>query len=195
MSAQQNTRTVVRLASLVLFMGAMSFAAVPFYNWFCSVTGYGGTTAVAKNATSEILDQTITIRFDASLDRDMPWHFKPVARKMQLRIGEVGLAFYEAYNPTDRVIAGTASYNVSPFTAGEFFTKIDCFCFTEQILQPGETVQMPVTFYVDPEIVKDRDGKFVNAITLSYTFYETDLPEETKLSLAPLGEDNNTAEN
>ncbi|MEE9453728.1 MAG: cytochrome c oxidase assembly protein [Paracoccaceae bacterium] len=195
MSAQQNNRVVIRLVSLVLFMGVMSFAAVPFYNWFCSVTGYGGTTVVAENAADEILDQTVTIRFDASLDRNMPWHFKPVEPKMELRIGEVGLAFYEAHNPTDRVIAGTASYNVSPFTAGEFFTKIDCFCFTQQILQPGETVQMPVTFYVDPEMVKDRDGKFINAITLSYTFYETDLPEDTKLSLAPSDKDNNTAEN
>jgi len=179
MSAPSNKRVVLSLVGIVAFMGAMGIAAVPFYNWFCAVTGYGGTTAVASvGDTSKILDQTISIRFDASLERDMPWTFKPVQREMELRIGEVGLAFYEAHNPTDRPVAGAASYNVTPFTAGEFFTKIDCFCFTEQILQPGETVLMPVTFYVDPEIVSDRDGKFVKAITLSYTFYETDLPSE-----------------
>lgn len=179
MSASANKRVVLSLVGIVAFMTAMGFAAVPFYNWFCAVTGYGGTTAVATaNDADEILDQTIIIRFDASLERDMEWSFKPVQRQMEIRIGEVGLAFYEAHNPTDRPIAGAASYNVAPFTAGEFFTKIDCFCFTEQILQPGETVQMPVTFYVDPEIVNDRDGKFVKSITLSYTFYETDLPVE-----------------
>jgi len=97
---------------------------------------------------------------------------------MQLRIGETGLAFYEAYNPTDRVVAGSATYNVAPYEAGGFFTKIDCFCFEEQVLQPGERVMMPVTFYVDPDIVDDRDAKFVKHITLSYTFYEIDLPEE-----------------
>lgn len=178
MSASANKRVVLSLVAIVVFMGAMAAAAVPFYNWFCAVTGYGGTTAVASSGAGEILDQTVIIRFDASKERDMPWSFKPVQRQMEIRIGEVGLAFYEAHNPTDRVVAGTASYNVAPFTAGEYFTKIDCFCFTEQILQPGETVQMPVTFYVDPEIVNDRDGKFVSSITLSYTFYETDLPSE-----------------
>ena len=110
--------------------------------------------------------------------RDRPWEFKPVQREMTLRIGETGLAFYEAHNPADRVVAGTASYNVFPYDAGGFFTKIDCFCFTEQVLQPGETVQMPVTFYVDPSMVEDRDAKHVQTITLGYTFYETDLPEQ-----------------
>jgi len=196
MNGKDNKKLVIALVSLVAFMGAMSFAAVPFYNWFCAVTGYGGTTTTASSTTaSEILDETILIRFDASLDREMEWSFKPVQRTMELRIGEVGLAFYEAHNPTDRVIAGTASYNVAPFTAGEFFTKIDCFCFTQQVLQPGETVQMPVTFYVDPEIVNDRDGKYVHSITLSYTFYETDLPEEQEVTLAPVDNDNNTAVN
>ena len=108
----------------------------------------------------------------------MPWEFKPVVREMEVRIGETGLAFYEAYNPTDRPVAGSASYNVTPYQAGGFFSKIQCFCFEEQVLQPGERVEMPVTFYVDPEIVDDRDGKHIHTITLSYTFYEIDLPEE-----------------
>ncbi len=108
----------------------------------------------------------------------MPWSFKPVVRTMDIRIGETGLAFYEAHNPTDRVIAGTASFNVFPDTAGGYFTKIDCFCFSEQVLQPGETAQMPVSFFVDPAIVDDPDGKFVHEITLSYTFHQTPLPDE-----------------
>jgi len=128
---------------------------------------------LSADGADRILDQTIKIRFDASLERDMPWEFKPVAREMELRIGETALAFYEAYNPTDKPIAGSSSYNVAPYEAGGFFTKIDCFCFEEQVLQ-----QMPVTFYVDPEIVEDRDSKYVHTITLSYTFYQIDMPED-----------------
>ena len=126
----------------------------------------------------EPLEQTITIRFDASKAAGMPWDFKPVQREMTLRIGEEGLAFYEAYNPTDRVIAGTASYNVAPYAAGSYFSKIACFCFELQVLQPGERVNMPVSFFVEPEILDDPDARFAKTITLSYTFHETDLPED-----------------
>ena len=171
-------RTLFMTVGVVLLMGSLAWAAVPFYDWFCRVTGYGGATAVAGSEAVEPLDQTIKVRFDASLERDMPWSFRPVQREMEIRIGETGLAFYEATNPTDRAVAGQASYNVAPFEAGGFFTKIDCFCFVEQVLQPGETVQMPVSFYVDPAIVEDRDAKHVGRITLSYTFHEIDLPEE-----------------
>jgi cytochrome c oxidase assembly protein subunit 11 len=150
---------------------------VPFYDWFCRVTGFGGITNVVAANESDMLDQMITIRFDASLEKDMPWEFKPAQREMELRIGETALAFYEAHNPLDVPIAGQAAYNVTPYEAGGFFDKIECFCFTEQILQPGETVMMPVSFFVDPAIVDDRDGKYVHTITLSYTFYEIDLPE------------------
>jgi cytochrome c oxidase assembly protein subunit 11 len=170
-------KTVVQTVSLVVFMGALAWASVPFYDWFCRVTGFGGTPGIAEAGSDAILDQTITVRFDGSLDRDMPWQFKPVQREMELRIGETGLAFFEAYNPTDRPVAGSASYNVTPYQAGGFFTKIQCFCFEEQVLAPGERVQMPVSFFVDPEIVTDRDAKYVHTITLSYTFYEIDLPE------------------
>ena len=169
--------TAGKLVGIVLTMGALAWASVPFYNWFCRVTGYGGTTAVSEGTTKEILDRTILVRFDANTERGMPWTFKPVDREMTVRIGETGLAFYEATNPTDRVVAGSAAYNVAPYTAGGYFTKIDCFCFTEQVLQPGESVLMPVTFYVDPEIVEDEDAKHLNHITLSYTFYEIDVPE------------------
>lgn len=177
-------KTALMLAGVVAVMVSLSFAAVPFYRWFCQVTGFGGTVAVAEAAPDTILDQTITIRFDGTTDKAMPWQFKPLQRTMTLRIGETGLAFYEAYNPTDRTIAGTASYNVAPDAAGGFFTKIECFCFTEQVLKPGERVQMPVTFYVDPEMVTDREGKYVHEITLSYTFFEQPLPQD-QAALAP----------
>ena len=177
------TRTAAQAATVVVVMGALAWASVPFYDWFCRVTGFGGTTLVAETAPEDILDQTVTVRFDASKARDFPWEFKAVEHEMELRIGETGLAFYEAYNPTDRPVAGSASYNVAPYEAGGFFVKIACFCFEEQVLQPGERVMMPVTFFVDPEIVTDRDAKYVHSITLSYTFYEIDLPEEQQAAL------------
>jgi cytochrome c oxidase assembly protein subunit 11 len=176
-------KTVATLVGVVVLMGGLAWASVPFYDWFCRVTGFGGITGVAEAGSDKILDETIKVRFDGSRERGMPWEFKPMQREMELRIGETGLAFYEAYNPTDEPIAGRASYNVTPYEAGGFFTKIDCFCFTEQVLQPGERVEMPVTFYVDPEIVDDREGQYVHQITLSYTFYQIDLPEEVQAAL------------
>ena len=178
MALDPKTKTVTQLVGVVVLMGGLAWASVPLYNLFCRVTGFGGVTGVAEAGSDEVLDETIKVRFDASRERGMPWEFKPVVREMELRIGETGLAFFEAYNPTDRVIAGRANYNVTPYQAGGFFTKIDCFCFTEQVLQPGERVQMPVTFYVDPEIVDDREGQYIHTITLSYTFHEIDLPED-----------------
>ncbi|TMM55215.1 cytochrome c oxidase assembly protein [Sulfitobacter sabulilitoris] len=170
-------KTVAQTVGVVVLMGGLAWASVPFYDWFCRVTGFGGVTGISQVAPDEVLDQTIKVRFDGSLNAGMPWEFKPVEREMEIKIGETGLAFYEAYNPTDRPVAGSASYNVYPYQAGGFFNKIQCFCFEEQVLAPGERVQMPVTFYVDPEIVNDRDAKYVHSITLSYTFYEIDLPE------------------
>jgi cytochrome c oxidase assembly protein subunit 11 len=182
----QNGRLGLKLLALVGTMVALSFAAVPFYSWFCKTTGFAGTPQVAKTGSSEVLDQTITVRFDANTDPGMPWEFHPVENQMTIRIGETGLAFFEAYNPTDQVVAGTAAYNVAPDIAGAYFTKIECFCFTEQILQPHERVQMPVTFYVDPEIIRDSDTRRVQQITLSYTFYQTELPNaQASLSPAP----------
>jgi cytochrome c oxidase assembly protein subunit 11 len=182
-------RTLLQTGGVVVLMGSMSWAAVPFYDWFCRVTGFGGTTGVAEAPPDTILDQTITVRFDASLDHDMPWTFTPVERTMTVRLGETGLAFYEAHNPTDRVVAGSASYNVTPYAAGGYFEKIACFCFEEQVLQPGETVLMPVSFFVDPEILQDGEGKFVREITLSYTFYEIDVAEEQDQAALDLGPD------
>ena len=170
-------RTLAQTLTLVTVMAALSFLSMPFYDWFYRVTGFGGATNVALEESDVILDQTIKVRFDASLERDMPWTFKPEVREVEVRIGETALAFYEAHNPTDVPVAGQASYNVTPYEAGGFFDKIECFCFTEQVLQPGETVMMPVSFFVDPAIVDDHEGQFVHTITLSYTFYEIDLPE------------------
>ncbi len=170
-------KTVVQTVGVVVLMGGLAWASVPFYDWFCRVTGFGGATGVAATAPEDILDQTITVRFDASKAKGMPWEFTPFEREMTVRIGETGLAFYEAYNPTDKPVAGQASYNVTPYAAGGYFQKIACFCFEEQVLQPGERVEMPVTFFVDPEIIEDPESKYVHTITLSYTFYEIDLPE------------------
>ena len=183
MAADNKNKTLLQLVGVVVFMGAMAWASVPFYNWFCRVTGFGGTTNVASATTGTILDREIKIRFDGSKARDFPWEFKPAQTEMTMKIGEDGLAFYEAYNPTDKPIAGQASYNVYPYEAGGDFNKIECFCFTEQVLMPGERVQMPVNFFVDPEIVDDPDAKHINHITLSYTFYEIDLPEGVQAAL------------
>ena len=178
-------KTLAQTVGVVVLMGGLAWASVPLYDWFCRVSGYGGATNVAESGSETILDQTIKIRFDASLERDMPWEFKPMQREMEIRIGETGLAFYEAYNPTDRPVAGSASYNVAPYAAGAFFSKIHCFCFEEQLLAPGERVTLPGTFFVDPEIIDDREAKFAKHITLSYTFYEIDLPEDTAQLAVP----------
>ena len=175
MNEKAKKKTAAQMVGVVIFMGALAWASVPFYDWFCRVTGFGGITQVADRGSEIVLSETVKVRFDASLERDMPWEFKPVQREMEIQIGATGLAFYEAYNPTDKPVAGTASYNVTPYEAGGFFSKIDCFCFEEQVLMPGERVQMPVTFFVDPEIVEDRDARYTKVITLSYTFYEKDI--------------------
>jgi cytochrome c oxidase assembly protein subunit 11 len=179
-------RTAAQLALVVVVMVSLSFAAVPFYDWFCRVTGYGGATGRAEAAPGQLLDRTITVRFDASLERGMPWDFRPLQRSMTVRIGETGLAFYEAHNPTGRPVAGVASFNVTPDAAGGHFTKIACFCFEMQVLQPGERVQMPVTFFVDPAIAGDAEARLLQEITLSYTFHEAPIPEDqAMLTTAP----------
>ncbi len=194
MSTDRNRKTVLRLAGVVVLMGSLAWASVPAYRIFCQVTGWGGATDVAEAAPETALDQDITVRFDASQDRGFPWEFKPAQRQMTLKIGEEGLAFYEAYNPTDRPIAGTASFNVAPFSAGAYFSKIACFCFEEQILMPGERVQMPVSFFVEPEIVDDPDARHIRTITLSYTFHEFDLPEGYAPEQAALVTDDSTTD-
>lgn len=177
-------RTAAILIGVVLTMGGLAWAAVPFYSWFCQVTGFGGTTQVAESASEEVLDETVRVRFDANIDSDLGWTFKPMQTRMDLKIGENGLAFYEAVNNTDKPLTGTASYNVAPDVAGYYFIKVQCFCFTEQTLQPGERIEMPVNFYVDPELVDDPDAYYVRDITLSYTFHLTE-PRSASLDTAP----------
>ncbi|MFN3276137.1 MAG: cytochrome c oxidase assembly protein [Paracoccus sp. (in: a-proteobacteria)] len=177
-------RTATMLVGVVVTMGALAWAAVPFYDWFCRVTGFGGTTQISAGAPDEMLDEMVRVRFDANTDPNLDWTFRPMQTRMDLRIGENGLAFYEAVNNSDEVITGTASYNVAPEVSGYFFDKIECFCFTEQTLQPGERMEMPVSFYVDPAIVNDRDASWVRDITLSYTFHRTE-PRRAALDTAP----------
>ncbi|MEM6621376.1 MAG: cytochrome c oxidase assembly protein [Pseudomonadota bacterium] len=174
---RSHRKTLIPIIGVVLGMTAMAWAAVPLYDLFCRVTGYGGTTQQVASASDRVLDQSVTVRFDASLSNEMAWEFSPSQTSMEVRIGETGLAFYEAYNPTSRPITGTASFNVTPLSVGGYFAKIECFCFQEQTLQPGERVQMPVTFYVDPDMVDDATTARVHTITLSYTFFETEPAE------------------
>jgi len=171
------------LAGLVAAMVGLSFAAVPLYQMFCQTTGYGGTTQKAEAAPGDVLDRTITIRFDANVDRALPWTFEPVQRVMEVRIGESALAFFRAHNNTDKPVTGTAGFNVAPDSVGRYFTKIECFCFTKQTLAAGQSADMPVTFFVDPKIVDDDTTKNIPEITLSYTFYRSD--DQSGVAAAP----------
>lgn len=186
----RNGRTVASLIGVVVLMGAGAWAAVPFYSWFCRTTGYGGTTGVAIVApeSNKVLDQTIRVHFDANVDKNLAWTFRPLQSEMSLRIGETGLAFYEAINNSDVPLTGTASYNVAPEAAGYYFDKIQCFCFTEQTLAPGERMEMPVSFFVDPEITQDVDTDRIRDITLSYTFHLTESAKvQASLDVAETG--------
>ncbi|MFD1882623.1 cytochrome c oxidase assembly protein [Paracoccus pacificus] len=179
----RNRRTVVWLLAVVVLMGAGAWAAVPFYNWFCKVTGFAGTPQRVDTASDKILDEYVTVRFDANIDGDLRWTFRPMQQSMKVRIGETGLAFYEAVNLTDEPLTGRASYNVAPDQAGGYFDKIDCFCFTEQTLKPRQRVDMPVSFFVDPEIVNDADARGIRDITLSYTFHLFEKPASSQAAL------------
>jgi cytochrome c oxidase assembly protein subunit 11 len=156
---------------VVLMVGA-AYAAVPFYNWFCRATGFNGTTQVATSAPSGApLDRKVAVRFDSNVAGGLPWKFEPEQTEIEVRIGEVTTVFYKVTNKSERTTTGQAAYNVAPLTVGSYFEKINCFCFTEQTMAPGETRQMPVVFYVDPSIVNDSENDSLNTITLSYTFY------------------------
>ena len=156
---------------VVLMVGA-SYAAVPFYNWFCRTTGFNGTTQVATSAPSSApLARKIAVRFDANVAAGLPWKFEPEQTEIEARIGEVVTVFYTVTNQSARTTTGQAAYNVAPLTVGAYFQKINCFCFTEQTMAAGEKREMPVVFYVDPALVKDSDNDGLNSITLSYTFY------------------------
>jgi len=160
------------LALVVVGMLGLSAAAVPLYRMFCQVTGYGGTTQRAKLAPEQASKEMITVRFDANVSRDLDWKFTPVQRSVNIHIGEEKLIFYKAENNSDKPVVGTATFNVTPEVAGKYFKKIQCFCFTEQTLEPGEKADMSVSFFIDPGILSDPNTKSVSEITLSYTFFE-----------------------
>lgn len=177
-TAQSNRRVLIGVVLAVAGMFGLSFAAVPLYGLFCRVTGYGGTTQVSARApdVDRILPRTVTILFDAGTSRDMPWDFRPEQRSVTVHLGEQALVSYHAENRADRQITGTAIYNVTPLKAGVYFHKIECFCFGEQVLAAGQSVSMPVVFYVDPAMDSDPNMEDVDTITLSYTFFEADSP-------------------
>lgn len=176
------------LVGLVAGMVGLSFASVPLYRVFCQVTGYGGVPQRAEKAPGEVLDHTVTIRFDGNVDRSLPWTFAPAQQTMDVKIGETALAFFKASNNSSVPVSGRAIFNVSPELAGRYFTKIECFCFKQQTLAAGQTVDMPVTFFVDPKFVDDEDTKDISEITLSYTFYRSDEPNPPAAAAAPEGE-------
>jgi cytochrome c oxidase assembly protein subunit 11 len=157
-------------ACVALMVGA-SYAAVPLYDWFCRATGFNGTTQVATSRPDTMLDRKVIVRFDANIGAGLPWRFEPEVNSIEARIGEVVTVNYRVVNETAREITATAAYNVTPLNMGAYFQKINCFCFTEQTLKPGEKRDMAVVFYIDPAIAKDADGADLNTITLSYTFY------------------------
>ena len=162
--------------AVVALMVSASYAAVPFYDWFCRTTGFGGVTQVSAKVPEHVLGRTITVRFDSNIAPGLPWKFEPERTEMQVHIGEVATANYKVTNMAARAVTAQAGYNVSPPQAGLYFTKINCFCFTQQTMKPGETREMSVVFYVDPSMVKDHDLDEVGAITLSYTFFPVRAP-------------------
>ncbi|MBR9826857.1 MAG: cytochrome c oxidase assembly protein [Alphaproteobacteria bacterium] len=185
MTLNKNLRVAATAAFGAVMMVGAAFAAVPLYDLFCRVTGYGGTTQVAMGEAGAVLDREVTVYFDANTARGMPWEFEPLQRSMTINVGESGLAYYRATNTSDVPVTGVASYNVAPFKAAPYFSKIECFCFTEQTLQPGESIDMPVLFFVDPLIDEQRRMDDVTAITLSYTFFETETGAAIRGDAAP----------
>jgi len=170
-SASRNAKTAIVLLGIVGGMGGLAYASVPLYQLFCQVTGYGGTTQIADGAPGRVLDRVITVRFNADVSKSLAWRFRPVQRSIDVRLGAQALAFYEARNDADTPTTGAATFNVTPAKAGIYFNKVACFCFDEQTLAPGQSADMPVTFFIDPKLANDRNLNDVTTITLSYTFF------------------------
>ncbi|MBL4595281.1 MAG: cytochrome c oxidase assembly protein [Robiginitomaculum sp.] len=168
----KNKKLVLNLSFMVIFMLGLAYASVPLYQLFCQVTGFGGTPKISDVAADEVLEREITVRFGSAVSGDLPWRFRPNQLTQTAHIGESVLVSYQATNTSDQPIAGTATYNVSPAKAAAYFVKLDCFCFTEQVLQPGQSMTMPVLYYIDPAITEDRRLDEIKTITLSYTFFE-----------------------
>ena len=172
MSGDKNARLAWTLAAAVGGMLALAYAASPLYDMFCRATGFGGTPQVAQEGERPILSRTVNVRFDSNVDANLPWRFTPLEREVKVKLGEERLVHYRVTNVSQRPIVGTSTYNVTPEHSGAWFNKLQCFCFTEQLLLPGQSMDMPVVFFVDPEMEKDRRYDNVRTITLSYTFFE-----------------------
>jgi len=178
-AGRANRRVAVACVSAVAVMVGMAYAAVPLYNLFCRVTGYAGTTQVAVNSEGiRIVDREVKVRFDANIEKGFGWEFAPVQRDVALKLGETREIAYRARNLTDKPLTGTATFNVTPQSAGAYFNKIECFCFTETTLQPGEELIMPVVFFVDPDMADTEETRDIHTITLSYTFFERETEEK-----------------
>ena len=177
--ASRNGRTGAIMALVALAMVGLAFASVPLYRIFCQVTGFAGTTQMRPGAQAPgaVVGKLISVRFDANTSSALPWAFKPERPTDRVAIGARELTFFHAKNLSDKPVTGTATFNVTPSQAGQYFTKVQCFCFTEQTLKPGEEMRMPVVFYVDPAILADPDASKISEITLSYTFYPVDQPK------------------
>ena len=171
MSDKQNYRLVKKIIFIPLVMLSLAYASVPLYDIFCSVTGFGGTTSTNIQDV-EKTDYEIKVRFDASISESLPVEFKPKQVEMAVMLGHDNMAFYTVTNLSSKDLLTTSTYNVVPFSAGSYFVKIDCFCFEEQLVRAGETIEMPLTFYIDPNIMNDEEGKFVKVVTLGYTMFE-----------------------
>lgn len=178
--------TAAAAVAVVAGMTGLAFAAAPLYDAFCRITGYGGTTQEAVAAPSQVLDQRIEVRFDSNHAPDLPVEFAPSQISESLRIGETGLAFYRIRNLSDEPIVARATYNVTPHVAGQYFAKLECFCFQDRTLAPGEEAELPVVFFVDPEIVNDPDTRGIGTLTLSYTYFRSASPE-ARQAAAPAG--------
>jgi cytochrome c oxidase assembly protein subunit 11 len=188
--SRNRRRNAIVVLGLVGLLGASSMlvvAAIPLYRLFCQVTGYGGYTQRADVAPQAVPGKTVTVRFDANVNSGLHWQFQPEQPGMTLELGETGLAFYRVHNLTNERIVGTATFNVTPFIAGEYFTKIECFCFTEQVLEPGASADLPVTFFVDPKMIDDPETRDIHTITLSYTFSRAEDDPSKVSSAAPTG--------
>jgi cytochrome c oxidase assembly protein subunit 11 len=184
MTAQSKRPTPVRdvvvagaCGAFVALMVGAAYAAVPLYDWFCRVTGFNGTTQVATGGPGQILDRMVTVRFDANVGPGLPWKFSPERNEIQARLGEVVTVDYTVTNTVARETHGVAGYNVTPLSWGAYFQKINCFCFTDQTMKPGETRAMTVVFYVDPALANDPDAQGHLSLTLSYTFYPQRAPQ------------------
>ena len=171
---QSSTKLALSIILIVVAMVMLTFASVPLYNLFCKVTGYGGTTKYSAVASSKVGTKLIKVRFDANVDRKLPWEFKPEQTEAVIRVGENNLVFYTAENKSDKPIVGTAIYNVTPHKAAIYFNKIQCFCFEEQLLKPKQKMIMPVSFFIDTDIENDPNLQDVDTITLSYIFYQVE---------------------